>query len=70
MKFKFVSDRSVPTFECKLDKAQWRDCVSPKTVRGLAPGKHVFRVRAMDAAGNRGPVDSGDLARGRSTVER
>lgn len=57
MKFKFVSDRPGSTFECKLDKAQWQGCASPKTVRGLAPGKHVFRVRAMDAAGNRGAAD-------------
>jgi hypothetical protein len=57
MKFKFVSDLPVSTFECKLDKAPWRRCASPQTVRGLAPGKHVFRVRAMDAAGNRGAAD-------------
>jgi hypothetical protein len=57
MKFKFVSNRPVSTFECKLDKAPWRRCAPPKTVRGLDPGKHVFRVRAMDAAGNRGPAD-------------
>jgi large repetitive protein len=57
MKFKFVSDRPASAFECKLDEARWRPCASPTTVRGLAPGKHVFRVRAMDAAGNRGPAD-------------
>lgn len=57
MKFKFVSDRPASTFECKLDKAPWRHCASPKTVRGLDPGKHVFKVRAIDAAGNRGPAD-------------
>lgn len=57
MKFKFVSDLPASTFECKLDKAPWRRCTSPKTVRGLAPGKHVFRVRAVDAAGNPGPAD-------------
>lgn len=57
IKFKFVSDRPDSTFECKLDKAHWRRCASPKTVRGLAPGKHVFRVRAVDDAGNRGPAD-------------
>jgi hypothetical protein len=56
MKFKFVSDRPGSTFECKLDKAHWRQCASPKTIRGLAPGKHVFRVRATDAAGDRGPA--------------
>jgi hypothetical protein len=57
MKFKFVSNQPTSTFECKLDKAPWRRCASPKTVRDLAPGKHIFRVRAMNAAGNRGPAD-------------
>jgi hypothetical protein len=57
MRFKFVSNRPASTFECKLDKAPWRRCASPKTVRGLAPGKHVFQVRAMDATGNHGPAD-------------
>lgn len=57
MKFKFASDRPASTFECKLDKAPWRHCASPKTVRGLASGKHVFKVRATDTTGNRGPAD-------------
>ncbi len=57
MKLKFASDGPGSIFECKLDKAPWRHCASPKTVGGLAPGKHVFRVRAIDAAGNRGPSD-------------
>ncbi len=57
MKFKFVSGRPGSTFECRLDKAPWRRCASPKTVKSLAPGKHVFRVRAVDAAGDRGPAD-------------
>ncbi len=57
MKFKFVSDRPDSNFECKLDKAPWRRCASPKTVRNLAPGEHVFRVRALDAAGSHGSAD-------------
>jgi hypothetical protein len=57
MKFQFVSTRPVSTFECKLDKSPWRHCTSPKTVRGLAPGRHVFRVRAINAAGSSGPAD-------------
>lgn len=57
MKFKFVSNPPASAFECKLDKAPWRRCTSPKTVRGLAPGKHVFRVRAINPTGNRGPAD-------------
>ncbi len=57
MKFKFVSNPPASSFECKLDKARWRRCALPKTVRGLTPGKHVLRVRALDAAGNHGPAD-------------
>jgi len=57
MRFRFTSARPTSTFECKLDKAPWRRCASPKTVRGLDPGKHVFKVRTVGAAGNRGPAD-------------
>jgi hypothetical protein len=34
------------TFGCRLDADQWRRCRSPRTYRGLAAGRHVFRVRA------------------------
>jgi hypothetical protein len=57
MKLRFVSNQPAATFECKLDKAPWRRCASPKTVRGLDPGRHVFKVRAVDAGGERGPAD-------------
>jgi Periplasmic copper-binding protein (NosD) len=42
-------------FECKLDAAKWAGCKSPKTLKGVKPGKHTFRVRAK-AAGLTGPV--------------
>jgi hypothetical protein len=51
-KFKFVSNEAGSTFHCKLDKKAWAKCSSPKTYRNLALGKHVFKVKATDAASN------------------
>jgi hypothetical protein len=51
--FTFVSGESGSTFSCKLDDRKRRSCISPKTYKKLEPGKHVFRVRARDRAGNR-----------------
>jgi hypothetical protein len=52
-KFKFVSSEAGSTFQCKLDKKPFKPCRSPKKYKHLKPGKHVFEVRAIDAAGNR-----------------
>lgn len=51
-KFKFVSNESGSKFKCKLDKKAFANCKSPKTYKKLKPGKHVFKVKATDAAGN------------------
>ena len=51
-KFKFVSSEPNSTFQCKLDKKPFRKCKSPKKYKRLKPGKHVFKVRAIDADGN------------------
>ncbi len=51
-KFKFVSSESGSKFQCKLDKKAFANCKSPKTYKKLKPGKHVFKVKAIDAAGN------------------
>jgi DNA-directed RNA polymerase specialized sigma24 family protein len=53
--FEFRSSEAGSHFECRLDGGSWRRCSSPKTYQNLAPGQHVFRVRARDASGN---VDS------------
>lgn len=53
--FRFKSSIANSTFECKLDRAPFRPCVSPLTLRPLAPGAHVLRVRAI-AAGQRDPT--------------
>ncbi len=41
-----------PSFHCKLDGQPWRICRSPRAYL-VPPGRHVFRVFAIDAAGNR-----------------
>lgn len=41
-------------FECKLDRKPFRAC-SKRTRVQVRPGKHVFRARAVDDAGNRDP---------------
>jgi RTX calcium-binding nonapeptide repeat (4 copies) len=49
--FRFAaSERS--RFECKLDAKPYRRCHSPVRAK-LRPGRHTFRVFAIDAAGNR-----------------
>jgi flagellar hook assembly protein FlgD len=53
-KFKFKSNEADSTFQCKLDKGKFKKCKSPKTYKKLKPGKHVFKVRATDKAGNVG----------------
>jgi hypothetical protein len=53
--FKFKSTEAGSTFKCKLDRKKFKKCKSPKTFHGLDPGKHTFKVEAIDADGN---VDS------------
>jgi len=53
-KFKFSSNEAGSRFECKLDKGKFKNCKSPKTYKKLKLGKHVFKVRAIDKAGNVG----------------
>ena len=51
--FRFHSSEPGSTFRCKLDKRRFRHCKSPLRLRHLRPGRHVLRVYAVDAAGNR-----------------
>lgn len=53
-KFKFTSNEAGSSFECKLDKGKFKKCKSPKAYKKLKVGKHVFKVRAIDKAGNVG----------------
>ena len=50
--FSFASGEKGSKFLCKLDRKKYKPCTSPKTYKKLKPGKHVFRVKARDRAGN------------------
>ncbi|HVD40185.1 MAG TPA: CSLREA domain-containing protein [Solirubrobacterales bacterium] len=56
VKFKFASTEAGSTFQCKLDRKPFKPCASPKKYKKLKPGKHVFKVRAIDKAGNVDPT--------------
>ena len=43
------------SFECSLDSAAFAPCATPRSISGLNPGAHRFRVRAKDSAGNVDP---------------
>jgi hypothetical protein len=44
--FRFVASVRGASFQCKLDRAVWSQCSSPKRFSQLKEGRHVFRVRA------------------------
>lgn len=52
VKFIFRSSEKKSTFKCSLDGRKLSGCRSPKKLKRLKNGKHTFRVRATDAAGN------------------
>ena len=58
-RFAFRSTEAGSGFECKLDRKPFRPCESPFRKR-LKPGRHRFKVRAIDAAGNRDPSPAVD----------
>lgn len=54
--FRFTSTEPGSTFQCKLNGKKWANCKSPRTYGNLKDGKHVFKVKATDAAGNVDPT--------------
>ena len=54
-KFRFASTEAQSSFHCKVDKSRWRGCRNPYK-RTVKPGKHVFKVRAIDRFGNVDPT--------------
>ncbi|MEW6636196.1 MAG: right-handed parallel beta-helix repeat-containing protein [Actinomycetota bacterium] len=56
VRFFFRSSEEGSVFACSLDGAAFRRCASPKQYSKLGRGKHTFRVRATDAAGNTDPT--------------
>lgn len=53
---RFTSSKPGSTFRCKLDKRPPGNCKSPRAYKGLKPGRHVFRVRAIDSTGRPDPT--------------
>ncbi|MDQ3867215.1 MAG: Ig-like domain-containing protein [Actinomycetota bacterium] len=53
--FRFRSEPGA-TFECSLDGTLFRLCRSPQRYERLSEGRHLFAVRALDAAGNYDPT--------------
>jgi hypothetical protein len=54
-KFRFASTEAQSSFQCKLDKKKWAGCRNPAK-RTVKPGKHLFKVRAIDRFGNVDPT--------------
>jgi hypothetical protein len=63
VEYGFDSDEASSTFECKKDRKPWRPCSSPFEWRRLTQGRHRFRVRAVDIAGNADPTPAEDRFR-------
>jgi Ca2+-binding RTX toxin-like protein len=53
--FRFAANEAGSRFRCKLDRKPYRGCTSPRVYRVRA-GQHVFRVIAIDPAGNADPT--------------
>jgi hypothetical protein len=54
--FRFADSTGQPgtSFSCKLDKGRWKSCGSPTKTPPLKPGRHVFKVTAVNAVGMAG----------------
>ena len=52
--FRFAANERGATFRCRIDRGRFRSCLSPRIYR-LRPGRHIFKLFAIDPAGNRDP---------------
>jgi hypothetical protein len=53
--FRFASSEAQSSFQCRLDKKRWHRCSNPFRP-SVKPGRHLFRVRAIDRFGNVDPT--------------
>lgn len=51
-RFKLRSSQKSSSFECKLDKKDFKPCGAAKRYGHLKPGRHAFKARATDPSGN------------------
>jgi len=58
-RFVFASNEAGVRFRCKLDRRRYKACRAKTTFRKLKRGRHVLRVFAIDAAGNRDKSPAG-----------
>jgi hypothetical protein len=56
--FGFTSNEPGSSFSCRIDSGDFQPCSAPQDYSGLGDGPHSFEVKATDAVGNTGPVDS------------
>jgi Tol biopolymer transport system component len=51
--FRFYDSTGQPgtKFNCRLDRRPWKGCGSPTLLKRLKPGKHLFSVKGLNAAG-------------------
>ena len=51
--FRFTDSTGQPDtrFICRVDRRRWKGCASPVRLKGLGHGRHVFRVKAVNAVG-------------------
>lgn len=54
--FRFVDSTGQPgtRFFCRVDKKRWQACSSPTKLKTLKTGRHVFRIKAVNAVGTAG----------------
>ncbi len=50
------SDEPGSTFECRFERHDWKPCGAKRKLEQLDPGRHRFRARATDLAGNTDPT--------------
>jgi hypothetical protein len=60
MTFTFVARNENVTYQCALDLGVFSSCASPTSLNlsSSQNGQHIWRVKAIDQAGNAGPEDS------------
>jgi hypothetical protein len=50
-RFRDATEQPGTEFFCKVDRRRWKRCSSPKKLRRLSPGKHVFKLKSRNAVG-------------------
>ncbi|MBS1880781.1 MAG: hypothetical protein JST31_14820 [Actinobacteria bacterium] len=64
--FTFIDETPGATYYCRIDKRSFRACSSPAVYRNLAKGRHVFKVKSVDAAGRESAIQSVTFTAGRT----